>query len=586
VNDERFLYARLPYRRHSGHYLEDHPPERFGCTVCHGGKPGASDFASAGHPRPASSAREHAWASAYGWSPPGPEGMYPLQVLAGRCALCHSGADGLRAAQPYRQARKRIAHLRCAACHELRDEPRAPVQIAVHLDHLGSKLNPSWLARFLEDPPATHASAAMPAFPLSEDELQALVDTASSLTDDRIPRDPEETAVDPAAAARGLEIVRERRCQTCHDIPGVADEGFLKQDKVGPSLEGAGEKLNASWIRAWLADPQAVRAGVGMPRFRFAPGEIDAITAFLLSLRDDDPPAEERAGASPGGDAPARANRAWDEHRCGACHLLEAFGSGGFDRIDLSSAGSAAALRWSDAGFQETGIEGSEGVFHTRPGSPRTLHPGEPAQPIFTFLAGEDSAPVDAVPPAPPPRKGFDPDDAAGGLVAELRCLSCHTIRGSGGDIGPELTWAGSKLQRDWLITFLQDPVAIRPMNRARMPKLGISAEEAERLADWIGRELRAPEVDDSAPDFDSTFSFVGSSKVKSPYGCIACHRIGDEGGRVGPELTHVGSRLQKKWIFHWIKSPKHWIPGVRMPDFGMPTEDLLAISLFLSESR
>ena len=52
VEDEPLLYARPPYGRHSGHYLEDHPPQRFGCTVCHGGVAGALTFADAEHAEP------------------------------------------------------------------------------------------------------------------------------------------------------------------------------------------------------------------------------------------------------------------------------------------------------------------------------------------------------------------------------------------------------------------------------------------------------------------------------------------------------------------------------------------------------
>lgn len=73
---------------------------------------------------------------------------------------------------------------------------------------------------------------------------------------------------------------------------------------------------------------------------------------------------------------------------------------------------------------------------------------------------------------------------------------------------------------------------------------------------------------------------------MKSPYGCIACHRIGDVGGKVGPELTHVGKRLQLKWIYNWIKDPHRFIADVRMPRIPMEEDDRLAISLFLDEQK
>ncbi len=30
--------AEIPFRQHKGDYLEQHPPERFGCTICHNGQ--------------------------------------------------------------------------------------------------------------------------------------------------------------------------------------------------------------------------------------------------------------------------------------------------------------------------------------------------------------------------------------------------------------------------------------------------------------------------------------------------------------------------------------------------------------------
>ena len=63
--------------------------------------------------------------------------------------------------------------------------------------------------------------------------------------------------------------------------------------------------------------------------------------------------------------------------------------------------------------------------------------------------------------------------------------------------------------------------------------------------------------------------------------GCGACHTIrGTEAeGRVGPDLTHLGSRLtvgagvlpvSRDTVADWIAAPEHVKPGVRMPAFGM----------------
>lgn len=71
--------------------------------------------------------------------------------------------------------------------------------------------------------------------------------------------------------------------------------------------------------------------------------------------------------------------------------------------------------------------------------------------------------------------------------------------------------------------------------------------------------------------------------------GCGACHTIrGTEAaGAVGPDLTHVGSRLSigagtlpatAEAIAGWIAAPEHVKPGVRMPGFGMIGEAEIAL--------
>ena len=76
--------------------------------------------------------------------------------------------------------------------------------------------------------------------------------------------------------------------------------------------------------------------------------------------------------------------------------------------------------------------------------------------------------------------------------------------------------------------------------------------------------------------------------------GCGACHAIrGTEAaGRVGPDLTHVGSRtslgaatlpMTAEAMRRWIAETDHVKPGVRMPQFGMlPAEDIALIADYL----
>ena len=51
-------------------------------------------------------------------------------------------------------------------------------------------------------------------------------------------------------------------------------------------------------------------------------------------------------------------------------------------------------------------------------------------------------------------------------------------------------------------------------------------------------------------------------------YGCNTCHRIGNKGGTLGPDLTYIGFRKSPEWLDLWLKNPHAWKPNTSMPNF------------------
>ena len=81
-------------------------------------------------------------------------------------------------------------------------------------------------------------------------------------------------------------------------------------------------------------------------------------------------------------------------------------------------------------------------------------------------------------------------------------------------------------------------------------------------------------------------------------YGCGACHAVRGtgEGGRIGPDLTHFGSRGSlaagvlrptEANVAAFIRRPDRFKPGVRMPAFAaMPASNAHAIARYLTGLR
>ncbi|HWF59376.1 MAG TPA: c-type cytochrome [Nitrospira sp.] len=89
--------------------------------------------------------------------------------------------------------------------------------------------------------------------------------------------------VKPAEAAklvdRGKRLYENKYgCNGCHNLDG---EG----GKIGPALDRAGFRLNATWIYRWLKNPQAMDAHTRMPALGLTDMDAKAVTMYVSTLR-------------------------------------------------------------------------------------------------------------------------------------------------------------------------------------------------------------------------------------------------------------------------------------------------------------
>src|SRR5664279_1803701 len=67
-------------------------------------------------------------------------------------------------------------------------------------------------------------------------------------------------------------------------------------------------------------------------------------------------------------------------------------------------------------------------------------------------------------------RTEFHPDGEMGRLYQRYKCYQCHRFNGYGGTLAPDLSYEGSRSQRQWLVEFLENPQTLRPTLTVRMP--------------------------------------------------------------------------------------------------------------------
>ena len=89
----------------------------------------------------------------------------------------------------------------------------------------------------------------------------------------------------------------------------------------------------------------------------------------------------------------------------------------------------------------------------------------------------------------------------------------------------------------------------------------------AEKVSDDEAREALIAQGEEGFADF----------------GCIGCHKVGEAGGALGPDLSRVGFMLQPQFIYRWVRNPQSFKPKTRMPNLGLEPEEALAVTLYAS---
>ena len=72
------------------------------------------------------------------------------------------------------------------------------------------------------------------------------------------------------------------------------------------------------------------------------------------------------------------------------------------------------------------------------------------------------------------------------------------------------------------------------------------------------------------------------SKKLYEEKRCGMCHAIGGQGGKVGPDLSDVGSKRDRDWLAKFFKDPKSRVSGAKMPPVKATEEELSALVAYM----
>jgi mono/diheme cytochrome c family protein len=195
---------------------------------------------------------------------------------------------------------------------------------------------------------------------------------------------------------------------------------------------------------------------------------------------------------------------------------------------------------------------------------------------------------------------GGDPVQEGTSLYGTLFCSSCHAIRNAagnlvGGDLAPELTRVGSKVNPDWLRRWLQVPQGYDP--KTRMPRYRYNEKQIALLSSFL---LSKKDDDFLAnvhlPPSDAQ-SVARGKKLVTDYGCTACHRINGvkPPESFAPDLSRVGSKplfqvgflrgmpeTLPDYIAGKIRDPRAFGPALKMPTFSLTDVQVEALTTAL----
>lgn len=662
IDNPGFADAEQPLTAHSGGLLQHHPPDKFGCTICHEGQGRATE-------------KDAAHGHVPHWNKP----LLVGDFIQASCSKCHQD-DPIPQAPVLARGRRLMRDLGCVDCHKAGGIV-AENKVGPRLDAIGSKVSRKWLNKWLTDSKDYLPHGKMPHYGLTPYAANALAAYLMTFRDTSI----DELRRQEGDYDEGATVYREAQCIVCHVTKlDYADNPV--GGTIGPDLRKLGNKVNQRWLMAFFKNPHAFLPNTKMPRYHFRDREVLNLSQFAIEeWVDFDLLDAEEAQPQPPADEPEliqQGQRLYVELDCGNCHELRGVKTKG-SGPDLTFIGSRPVHQFD---FGKARVRRSlPDFFYTKLRSPKTLHSmfrlAEEQNPLQTIwrnlkpaslfsdsaklpdgtghqrldwilqrtqevglLDGKRSLPngtaeiqtkwlvgvlneVDGLSALKMPdfqlskadaaaitialmsltketvsskqyevpsrtKVIFNPKDAFGTLERRYRCLSCHTIRDSGDLLASDLTYQGSRVNREWLYHYMNKPYSMRRTITIAMPIFHFPDKDSRFMADYMSQVFVDTRIGANWKQHKDKARAQRGKQLFDEKGCIACHQRHETGGDVGPSLTTqvpefphgtwVGDKLQGAWIYEWLKNPQALLPDTLEPNLGLSDQETLDLTAYL----
>lgn len=268
----------------------------------------------------------------------------------------------------------------------------------------------------------------------------------------------------------GRELFATQHCSKCHQSETLLGADPMQElSEIAPLLINPGDRLNATWLRAWLSEPHTLRPGTTMPQL-FDPKkpesaqQIADVAAFLIAQKTPDK--AEAAIAAPSKETVLAGGAHFHRLGCAACHTSpdQTTADASHKRIPLHN----VAAKFTPGALAEFLKDPSAYAPHR--GMPNFQLNDEERQSLSAFLTTTSTPKL----PAMPVLKG----DAERGksVAAAHQCFYCHA-----GLPTPEKLTTPS-LQKIFAVDWSSKGCVADDDKRGAAPQLQLSAEKKAAL--------------------------------------------------------------------------------------------------------